>query len=428
MLTSLRAVRGVAFALGAAAAAAGAVGVAAAGETITWEAALAEAARAHPDLRAAAEKLRAAAFRERSAFGNFLPALTGSATYTDTDAERATTTSTAPQYSTALTATQNLFAGFRDQAAVAQAAANREAAAIDLQIAKARVSAALKSAFAALAFAEDNLRLAREIIRRREENLKLVELRYESGRENKGSYLLSRAALAQARFDLAQAEQERELARQQLARALGRTEASEFEIAGALPSRDPPEKVDFPALVRATPEYRRALAEERAAHEGIGVARAALLPSLDLTGTLARQGEGWAPEERVNSLRLNLSIPLYSGGRDYYGMRSAAASFAAAQANREGVEHRLLAQLKDAYYRYVQAVEKLRVDEEFLAAARVRAEIARRRYDNGLISFEDWDIIENDLVARQKQVLSSRRARLEAEAAWEQVLGTGAIP
>lgn len=406
---------------------AGGIGMAAAAEPITWQAAVEEAARQHPDLRAAVENLRAAQFTERSAFGGFLPQLTGSASYTESDAEAATAT-VPPQYSASLSATQNLFAGFRDQATVAQAAANREAAAANLELVKARVSFELKSAFAALAFAEDNVKLAREIIRRREENLRLVELRFESGRENKGSYLLSRATLAQARFDLLQAQHGMIVAQQQLARALGRVQAAEFQLVDAVPLKDPPSEVDFYALARATPDYRLAVAQERAAQEGVGIARAALLPSLDLTGRVSRQGSnGWSGEG-VNSVALSLSVPLYSGGRNYYGMQSASASFAAAQAQRESVERSLLARLKDAYTRYVQAVEKLRVDEEFLAAASARAEIARRRYDNGLISFEDWDIIENDLVTRQKQVLASRRSRIEAEAAWEQAQGRGVIP
>ncbi len=403
------------------------IGIAAAAEPIAWQAAVQEAGRNHPDLRAAAEVLRASEFTERSVFGNYLPQLTGSIAYTDTDSEQVTT-AISPQYSTALSATQNLFAGFRDQATVAQAIANREAAAINLEIVKARVSFELKSAFAELAFAEDNVRLAREIIRRREENLRLVELRYESGRENKGSYLLSRATLARARFDLLEAQHGVMVAQQQLARALGRVQAAEFALVDEVPLNAPPSAVDFEALARTTPDYRLAMAQELAAKQGVGIARAALLPSLDLTARVSRQGEGGFPKDTVNSVGLSLSVPLYSGGRNYYGMRSASASFAAAQANRESVERSLLTHLKDAYTRYVQAVEKLHVDEEFLAAARARAEIARRRYDNGLISFEDWDIIENDLVTRQKQVLASRRERVVAEAAWEQTQGIGIIP
>ena len=75
-----------------------------------------------------------------------------------------------------------------------------------------------------------------------------------------------------------------------------------------------------------------------------------------------------------------------------------------------------------------QAIERLKVDESFRAAAIARAEIARRKYNNGLLSFEDWDIIENDLIFRQKNYLSSLQTRVTSEAAWERDRGTGAIP
>jgi hypothetical protein len=49
-------------------------------------------------------------------------------------------------------------------------------------------------------------------------------------------------------------------------------------------------------------------------------------------------------------------------------------------------------------------------------------------YNNGLITFTDWDIIENDLILRQKSLLQTERDRVVAEAAWEQVQGLGVIP
>jgi hypothetical protein len=58
----------------------------------------------------------------------------------------------------------------------------------------------------------------------------------------------------------------------------------------------------------------------------------------------------------------------------------------------------------------------------------LRAEIARSKYNNGLLSFEDWDLIENDLINRQKALLVSVRERVTAEAGWEQARGEGAIP
>jgi outer membrane protein len=73
-------------------------------------------------------------------------------------------------------------------------------------------------------------------------------------------------------------------------------------------------------------------------------------------------------------------------------------------------------------------VEKLKVDQAFLDAAKTRADIARTKYNNGLMTFENWDIIENDLIQRQKSFLQSQRDRVVAEAAWEQAQGKGVIP
>ena len=37
----------------------------------------------------------------------------------------------------------------------------------------------------------------------------------------------------------------------------------------------------------------------------------------------------------------------------------------------------------------------------------------------------DWDIIENDLINRQKAYLQTKRDRISAEASWEQTQGKG---
>ena len=47
---------------------------------------------------------------------------------------------------------------------------------------------------------------------------------------------------------------------------------------------------------------------------------------------------------------------------------------------------------------------------------------------SGLISFQDWDTIENDLISNQKTILVNLRDAIAAEAAWEQAQGKGYIP
>ena len=398
-----------------------------AGEPLTWEESVRQAVAVNPDLRVARDNLRAAEMDARGAGSGFLPKLTGSVSKYDSTSPTSTITTT-PDYSAALTASQNLFAGSRDQATVVQARANRVVAEANLRSARARLSFDLKSAFATLRSADDTLVLSADILRRREQNLRLVELLYESGRENKGSLYLTQATLSQARFESLQAEQALRVAQAQFARALGRDDPQAIRLLGNVPITTPPTEVDFLLVAQGTPDLQRATAQVTAAKAGVSIATSTFWPSLDLSGTASRQGNDWFPGDQRNSVTLSLTVPIFSGGKDYYGARSAGARESAAEATREGLVRVLRAQLEQSHAGYVQAAVKLSVDEDFLKAATARSEIARSKYSNGLMSFEDWDLIENDLINRQKAVLQSRRDRVTAEAAWEQALGNGAIP
>ncbi|OGI47444.1 MAG: hypothetical protein A2637_01165 [Candidatus Muproteobacteria bacterium RIFCSPHIGHO2_01_FULL_65_16] len=392
---------------------------------LSWEACIQEAAVNNPELRAAYANLDAAGYRAGAAYSGNLPQLSAGADYADTSGS-ATVPGTS--YSASVSLTQNLFSGFQDQAKIEQGGANRAAAAASLGAAKARLSQDLKAAYAGLLYAQDNVTLTEKIVQRLEENLRLVELRFEGGRENKGSYLLTKASLAQARYENLQARQALASAQAQLARALGRPEPGELRVTGGVPVAAPEAPPDFPRLARQAPDFRQAQAQERSAVADVTLARSGFYPSVNLTGSVGREGQEWYPDQDRRTVGLNLTIPLFSGGKDYYTTRSAASSLAAASANRDNVEHQLLVRLRQAYASYVESAEKLKVDQAFLDAADVRARIARSKYNNGLMSFEDWDRIENDLILRQKSLLQSQRERVTAEAAWEQAQGKGVIP
>jgi outer membrane protein len=398
-------------------------------ELLTWEACVARAARNNPELRAARENLSSAAYQTKAARSGFLPQLSAGVNYTDQNTSFATSSfGTTSTYSASVTATQNLFAGFQDQAKVAQSRANQDVTQASLDATKAKVSFDLKSAFAGLLYAQNYLKLTESIIQRRAENMRLVELRFEGGWENKGSLLLSKAALGQAELDHLQAQHALQVAQEQLANVLGENRAEDIRITGDIPLAVPAPAPDLQQLARQTPDHRQAVGQEQAASAGVTLARAPLYPSLNLTGSTGRQGNRWIPDNDSHSVGVSLSIPLYSGGRDYYGTQSAVSNLSAATYNRERVDQQLVTRLQQAYAAYVEAVQRLKVNQAFVDAATARAEIARNKYDNGLLSFEDWDIIENDLISRQTALVQSQRDRITAEAAWEQAQGKGAIP
>lgn len=410
------------------------VAIPAQAETLTWTASVQEAATNNADLRVARANFAAADYNATAAYSGFYPQVSAGVGYSDvTGSAPSSGASTVPTgsgttYNASVAVSQNLFAGFQDTARVEQGSASRAVADANLLTAKAKLSRDLKAAFAGLRYAQDSVTLAGGIVRRQEENVRLVELRFESGHENKGSFLLTRATLAQARLDALQAEQAVITARAQFAQALGRTEAGEIEASGDVPVAEPAGAPDFERLAMQTPDYYLVTAQERSAAAGVTLARAGFYPSLNLSGSVARIGGDWFPEGDRRTVGVNVTVPLFSGGKDYYGTRSAAASLDAASTSKQTVERQLLVSLKQAYATYVQSVEQLKVNEAFLDAAQTRADIARIQYNNGLISFSDWNLIENDLIQRQKSLVVSQRDRIVAEAAWEQVQGKGVIP
>ena len=81
--------------------------------------------------------------------------------------------------------------------------------------------------------------------------------------------------------------------------------------------------------------------------------------------------------------------------------------------------------IKQAYFDYIESVQKEKIDESFRRAAILRAEVARNKYKNGLLSFEAWDLVETDLISKQKEILSSERNRILKQSQWEQAQGVG---
>lgn len=397
---------------------------------LTWEQCVAAMAMHNTDINASKNNLQSSEYLAQGARSGYYPQITGNLGYDygNNNVSSSGNAAATGAYSASINVTQNLFNGMGDTARVQQASANLNSAAADLRSSQAQASYDLKFAYQGLLYAQNYLKLSADIVRRRKEDLRLVELRFTNGRENKGSVLLSQAYLAQANLSALQAENLQGQAQAQLAKVLGREAGAEIEVIDTIPVNEPDPQLDIRQLALQTPAHQQAVAKENAAQAGVQLARSALYPSLDLTGQYGKLGNNFFPDNERWYVGINLSIPIFNGGKNYYTSQSAQALYSAAAFNRDSVDLQLLASLKTAYHGYREAVQRLKVDESFYQAAVVRAQIAREQYNNGLISFSDWDLIENDLITRETNRLQSQRDRVIAEASWEQAVGKGVVP
>ncbi len=386
-----------------------------------------ELVKNNPELRASNETVKKARSDFLNKYSTFLPQIyaTGGANKSKSESDNGY--SDATSYNASLTARQSLFAGFRNLATLNQSRALLRASEMNFLRIKSNLSYSLKTSFANMLFVQEFTKLATAITARRKSNLDLVQLRFEAGREHKGSYLRSRAFLHQAQFEDTEAKRAISVARRWLATTMGWKNDAIITVAGKWDVSVPSKTMHFLDLVKSTPDHLEAMAKWRAARESVRVVKSDFYPEWSASASLGRNGDSLFPDHNQWSIGTTISFPLFEGGSRFYSMRSARAEERASEANLMDSDNQTVSMIEEKFAAWQDAVEQREVQAEFLRAGEVRAEIARSQYSNGLLSFQDWDQIENELINYQKAMLNSHRDAFIAQAAWEKAIGTGVI-
>lgn len=398
------------------------------GMEMTLDQAAHEMRARHPELVAAQESVNAARARERAAVSPYFPQLSAGAQYDRIGGDDFFRAPGSDRFGLGLDARQNLFEGFKTQAGVALQRARVESAEAQYRRVSARLAAELKTVHIDLLFAQENLLLAEKIAVRRRNNLDLVQLRFEGGRENKGSFLRSQASERESVVALAQARREVRMAQIRLARVLSRDFDEILTATGTFATAAAPASLDVAALARATPDFALAEAARRVAQAGYASARGEFWPRVDATLAHRWTGADWAPAARSWTGGVSLSLPLFTGGASFQSVRAARADLNKADSDVVQAYHQAFVDLQSALTAFQNARDNADLQKNFIEAATTRALIAQGQYTSGLMGFEDWDLIENDLIQTYKQNLLALRNAVRAEADWENAQGKGTIP
>ena len=422
-----------------------AAGTGRAAEGWTWERFVEEASRGNPDLAAARATVERTEAASTGAYTAYLPQLSLSSDYSRRSGASSSrdgafdpafegdftsggrgglSSGDRDSFSTTRNLRQGVFTGFRRGGEVAQGAAGLDEARAALTSVGAQVTSDLASAFAELVYAQQQVELTKAILDRRKENVRLIELRYEAGREHKGSFLRIAAAARQAEADLASANRAVAVAQRQIARVIGSDQAATIRATGTFPDANPERPTDFRTIAAAVPAHQQALARRRAAEAAVTVAKSQFYPSLDAVASTGRRDDRFPPEDDSWSAGVSLSFPFFSGGKSFFDVQGAEAESLRAKWSAAAVEEQAVLDLERAFSGWEDAAENVVVQKQFLDAAETRAEIARAQYTNGLLSFDDWDLIENDLIQTRKNTLTSQRDAALARARWELARGT----
>jgi outer membrane protein TolC len=390
-------------------------------EALTWQECLVETKRNHPDLISAQEKLNQAKADKAINRSSILPQVS---TEASEKTSKKGSADEADTYSYSITGKQLIFDGFKTINAINAASEKIKSAQYEYEAISSDVRLDLKTAFIELLKAQELVDITKEIASRRRKNVELVNLRYEAGREHKGSLLNAQANLAQAEFEVSQAKRNIELKQRQLIKELGRENFSPIKVKGQLEVELKEQtKPNLEFLAESNPLLQEFITKKEIARFNLKSQQAEFFPEINVNASAGKSDSQWPPEEDQWSAGISVSFPIFEGGSRLAEVSKAKAELNQAQADQISKRDIVVFALEQAWKEWQDAIDKVTVEQQFLNAAEERARIAQSQYSTGLVSFDDWSIIEDNLVSAKKSLLTAKADALIAEASWIQAKG-----
>ena len=384
-----------------------------------WNACVELAIYNNRDLKAARFDIAASEENVISARSGLLPQakLSGSVRRSDgTDEER---------YGASISASQLIYDGGRTWDEWQKRKIEAATSSTDYQIESANVRYKLRMAYVNLLKAQKMADIWQTILKRRKESRRLVNLRYQAGREHRGALLTAEAREMEAEVEVQQAARSMELAKSELLNIIGIVSGiknfslknEDFSLS-AEKTAEPP----FADIATQTPSLRKQYDLKKIAEINLQQAKRSRLPSVQLSAETGISGV-WPPEEESWSVGIGLSLPIFEGWKKTADIRSAEAELTATVERYQRELEKNVQTMKQKWTEYLNASERVGVREKYRNAAQERAKIAEVQYSSGLLSFDNWIIIENEFVDAERAFISAQAEAMSAEAAWHNIIG-----
>jgi outer membrane protein TolC len=168
---------------------------------------------------------------------------------------------------------------------------------------------------------------------------------------------------------------------------------------------------------------QQAIAQKNSAAFSLKAAYANFSPVLTGTGGANKNGGNWEPTGNQWNLGLALTMPIFEGGLRIAQVKQAKATLDQLQENERSTKDSVVLTLEQAWAALQDALENVDVQVKALVANEERSKIAQAQFAIGTISFDNWIIIEDNLVKSKRLLLDSQAAALYAEANWIQAKG-----
>ncbi len=281
----------------------------------------------------------------------------------------------------------------------------------------------LRVAYLNLLKTQELLEIAKKIEKLRDKNYRLVNMMHNAGQEHRGALLTSRANLARARFDVTQSLRGIHVAQRQLACELGLRATAPLKVPKEYYYHtDSGEKPDFETIARNNPLLQDIISQREAACYDLKAAKMNFFPKVYGFFSAAKTGSSPVPKDTELSAGVQMSLS-FDGGEKIYRAKKANSLLRQLDADTLDTRNSVLLILEEKWTELLNRKDNVRVQQIYLEAAEERSKIAEAQYSVGLITFDNWIIIQDALVSAMKAYLNAKVDALYADAEWIQAKG-----
>ena len=321
-----------------------------------------------------------------------------------------------------------IFNGFENTASLTQAQTQADADRMSLKQSRREVVFTVVDQFIALAESRELVRVRREELDTRRQQLEQIRAFVEAGSRPVSDLYTQQADVADAEQQLLQAEREREVSKTRLIQTLQLSprKAYAFQQPGLQTDSARVETYDLSALIDQAFQQRLDLevarAEQRAAETGIRAARSSYYPSLSISGNY---GSDWSsrglPGEttdnsfgnqldinRGGSVSFSLNIPIFNNLNRSAQVEQAQVQAQSARYALQDQRQQVALQVRQAYLDYRNAVKQLDVANKRLRAARQSRDATLERYNLGSASIVELQNARRDFVSAASDQVQAR--------------------
>jgi multidrug efflux system outer membrane protein len=292
------------------------------------------------------------------------------------------------------------------------------------------VAGLVSQAYIALRTLDAQVAASRSTLDSRDKAYGIAKARFEAGLSSEMDLRQAESARAAAKSQTADLVQSRALAEHQLALLTG-------DMTLKLPAGDL-DKLPLPpvppaglpsSLLEARPDVRQAEANLAAANARIGLAKAAMFPTLSLTANLGGESAQLAGlfggASKIWTAGFGLMLPIFTAGKLEGQVDQATAQQKQALVNYQKAVQSAFKDVRDALVNLRQTAEKDEALGAQVQAAKKALTLAQARYDSGYSPF--LEVLDAQRTANDatQAALKNRQARLSATVDLFKALGGG---